>query len=60
MSVSLVTFSFKKIPGGADTRFFYKRGLYAIRRPGGYCEVAAPDPILNSEVKRLRADGTLT
>ena len=32
----------------------------AFRRPGGYCEVAAPDPIPNSEVKRLSADGTLS
>lgn len=34
--------------------------FHALCRPGGYCEVAAPDPIPNSEVKRLCADGTLS
>jgi hypothetical protein len=29
-----------------------------LRRPGGYVEVSEPDPIPNSVVKRLRADGT--
>ena len=32
----------------------------AFRRPGGYCEVAAPVPIPNTAVKRLSADGTLS
>ena len=29
-----------------------------LRRPGGYSEGAPPDPIPNSAVKALRADGT--
>jgi hypothetical protein len=29
-----------------------------LRWPGGYVEVSEPDPIPNSVVKRLRADGT--
>jgi hypothetical protein len=29
-----------------------------LRRSGGYVEVSEPDPIPNSVVKRLRADGT--
>ena len=33
---------------------------FAFRRPGGYCEVAAPVPIPNTAVKRLSADGTLS
>jgi hypothetical protein len=33
---------------------------HAFRRPGGFSEVAAPDPIPNSEVKRLSANGTLS
>ena len=37
-----------------------KTSSHAFRRPGGYCEVAAPDPIPNSAVKRLCADGTLS
>jgi hypothetical protein len=32
--------------------------LTVLRRPGGYVEVSEPDPIPNSVVKRLRADGT--
>ena len=31
---------------------------FVLRRPGGYVEVSEPDPIPNSVVKRLRADGT--
>ena len=37
-----------------------KTSSHAFRRPGGYCEVAAPDPIPNSVVKRLCANGTLS
>ena len=32
----------------------------AFRRPGGFGEVSEPDPIPNSEVKRLSADGTMS
>ena len=35
-----------------------KTSSHAFRRPGGYCEVAAPDPIPNSVVKLPSADGT--
>jgi hypothetical protein len=31
-----------------------------LRRPGGLCKVIRPDPIPNSAVKRLSADGTLS
>src|ERR1700709_2407535 len=31
-----------------------------LRRPGGFCKVARPDPIPNSAVKRLRANGTMS
>jgi hypothetical protein len=34
-------------------------GFHAVfRRPGGYCEETIPDPIPNSAVKLLCADGT--
>jgi hypothetical protein len=32
--------------------------LSVFRRPGGYGEVSEPDPIPNSVVKRLSANGT--
>ena len=32
--------------------------VFAFCRPGGYCEGPAPDPISNSAVKTLSADGT--
>jgi hypothetical protein len=31
-----------------------------LRRPGGLCKVIRPDPIPNSAVKRLSANGTLS
>ena len=31
-----------------------------LRRPGGFCEVTRPDPIPNSAVKRLSANGTVS
>ena len=31
-----------------------------LRRPGGFCEVTRPDPIPNSAVKRLSANGTMS
>ncbi len=34
--------------------------LHVLRRPGGYGEVSEPDPISNSVVKRLSADGTMS
>ena len=42
------------------TRFAKQSALDVFRRPGGNCEVAAPDPIPNSVVKRFSADGTLS
>ena len=42
------------------TCFAKQSALDVFRRPGGYCEVAAPDPIPNSAVKRFSADGTLS
>src|SRR5471030_1945271 len=32
----------------------------AFRRPGGFCKVIRPDPIPNSAVKRLSANGTMS
>ncbi len=32
--------------------------LHVLRRPGGYGEGSKPDPIPNSVVKTLSADGT--
>ena len=32
----------------------------ALRRAGDYCEAPPPDPIPNSAVKRLSADGTVS
>ena len=34
--------------------------LFVFRRPGGSCEVARPDPIPNSAVKRFSANGTMS
>ena len=34
--------------------------MFVLRRPGGYVEVSEPDPIPNSVVKRLRANGTMS
>ena len=36
----------------------YKNSAGAARRPGGFGEGATPDPIPNSAVKPLSADGT--
>ncbi len=32
--------------------------IFVFNRPGGYCEETKPDPIPNSAVKLLSADGT--
>ena len=37
-----------------------KDRFHAFGRPGGFSEAAAPDPIPNSAVKRLSANGTLS
>jgi hypothetical protein len=44
----------------AGRRLYKDQFHHAFRRPGGSSEVAAPDPIPNSEVKRLSANGTLS
>ena len=33
---------------------------FVLRRPGGCCEESEPDPIPNSAVKLLSADGTMS
>ena len=38
----------------------FDKKLYVLRRPGGFCKVVRPDPIPNSAVKRLRANGTMS
>ena len=43
---------------GALRRTGKTRSFTLLRRPGDISEVAAPDPIPNSVVKRLSADGT--
>ena len=41
-----------------DTYGVSRRSLRAVGRPGGHSEGPAPDPIPNSAVKTLRANGT--
>jgi hypothetical protein len=49
-----------KMPGSSPgmTICQFHSSPSVLRRPGGYVEVSEPDPIPNSVVKRLRADGT--
>ena len=53
-----------KATGPVRTRHFHQKiqSLLAnvLRRPGGSCEEPKPDPIPNSAVKLLSADGTLS
>ena len=53
----------EKAPVGVGTGSLKKSCVslrIVFRRPGGYGEVSRPDPIPNSEVKRLSADGTVS
>jgi hypothetical protein len=47
-------------PSLASSLFKTTGFQFVFRRPGGSCEVARPDPIPNSAVKRFSANGTLS
>ena len=50
------------LPGGLEPKTTKRllRKIAVLRRPGGYCEEPEPDPIPNSAVKLLSADGTMS
>ena len=51
-------FSFAQKDEMSDESILIGRIISVLRRPGGYGEGPTPDPIPNSVVKPLSADGT--
>jgi hypothetical protein len=63
--IALVAKARDLLPQSVETRLGGDAGNSSFAspvlcRPGGFCKVTRPDPIPNSAVKRLSANGTLS